>query len=283
MNEIQLSNGVKMSLNGYGVFQITDEKQCEDCVYEALKTGYRLIDTAACYGNERAVGRAIKRSELSRNEVFIVSKVWIQDTGYKKTLNSFEKTLQNLQTDYLDLYLIHMPYGDYHGSWKALEKLYHQGKVRAIGVCNFLEDRLVDLILTHEITPHINQVELHPFCQQKSLRKICDQYNVQLMAWAPFAQGQKNIFDHEVLKEVGKKYHKTPAQVILRWLQQNQIVSVFKSVHKERICQNFDINNFMLLDEDINIIEKLDEKQPLILNITSLDEVYRLHKITFEQ
>ncbi len=283
MDSIILNNGVKMPLLGLGVFQITDQDVCEDTVCHALKTGYRLIDTAACYGNERAVGRAIQKSGISRDEIFIVSKVWIQDAGYERTKQSFEKTLENLQTDYLDLYLIHMPYGDYHGSWRAMEELYDQGKIRAAGVCNFLEDRLVDLILSHRMVPAVNQMELHPFCQQRRLRETMDKYQIQMMAWAPFAEGRNNIFADSLLTEIGRKYDKTPAQTVLRWLMQSRIITIPKSVHPKRIEENFAIDDFSLSDMDMEQIGRMDMKESLILDITSLDEVYRLHGIRFEQ
>lgn len=283
MDSIILNNGVKMPLLGLGVFQITDQDVCEDTVCHALKTGYRLIDTAACYGNERAVGSAIQKSGISRDEIFIVSKVWIQDAGYERTKQSFEKTLENLQTDYLDLYLIHMPYGDYHGSWRAMEELYDQGKIRAAGVCNFLEDRLVDLILSHRMVPAVNQMELHPFCQQRRLRETMDKYQIQMMAWAPFAEGRNNIFADSLLTEIGRKYDKTPAQTVLRWLMQSRIITIPKSVHPKRIEENFAIDDFSLSDMDMEQIGRMDMKESLILDITSLDEVYRLHGIRFEQ
>lgn len=188
MTSLTLNNGISMPQQGLGVFQIPDAAECRQSVLSALETGYRLIDTAACYGNERAVGEAVKRSGLPREAVFLTSKVWIQDAGYEKTLASFEKTLDNLGTDYLDLYLIHMPYGDYHGSWRAMETLLQAGRVRAIGVCNFLPDRLVDLILTHSVVPAVNQIELHPFCQQQALRQVMAAYHIQPMAWAPPSQ-----------------------------------------------------------------------------------------------
>ena len=283
MKQIQLNNGITMPTLGFGVFQITDEKECEASVLTALKTGYRLIDTAACYGNERAVGKAIKESGIDRSEVFISSKVWIQDAGYEKTKVSFEKTLQNLQTDYLDLYLIHMPYGDYYGSWKAMEDLYEEGKIKAIGVCNFETDRLVDLILNNKIVPAINQIELHPFHQQTSLREVMKKYEICPMAWAPFAEGMHHIFTNETLQDIGKKYGKTPAQVILRWLLQEQIIAIPKSVHEERIQENFNVENFTLEKEDIAEIEKMDNAHSPILEIRSLEEVYRLYNIRFEQ
>jgi 2,5-diketo-D-gluconate reductase A len=228
MDSIPLNNDLKMPLLGFGVFQITDQEQCKQSVLNALKTGYRLIDTAACYGNEKAVGSAIQESGVAREDIVISSKVWIQDAGYAKTKESFEKTLRNLQTDYLDLYLIHMPYGDYHGSWTAMEELYLAWKIKEIRVSNFLPDRLVDLILSHQIVPAVNQIELHPFCQQKALRKIMERYDIKPMAWAPFAEGRNGIFQNQILMDIGLRYGKTPAQVILRWLRQNHIITIPK-------------------------------------------------------
>ena len=280
---IQLNNGVKMPPLGFGVFQITDQTICKQSVLTALRTGYRLIDTAACYGNEKAVGEAIRESGLDRKELFLTSKVWIQDAGYEKTMRSFEKTLENLQTDYLDLYLIHMPYGDYHGSWHAMEELYHAGKIRAIGVCNFLPDRLTDLILSHEIVPAVNQIELHPFCQQRLLRQVMEQYHITPMAWAPFAEGENGMFTNPVLTMIGAQYGKYPAQVALRWLRQEGIVAIPKSVHTERIQQNFDVDDFVLSPADMVQISAMDTGHSLILDVPSLNEVYRLHSIRFEQ
>ena len=280
---IQLNNGVKMPPLGFGVFQITDQTVCRQSVLTALRAGYRLIDTAACYGNEKAVGEAIRESGLDRKELFLTSKVWIQDAGYEKTMRSFEKTLENLQTDYLDLYLIHMPYGDYHSSWRAMEELYHAGKIRAIGVCNFLPDRLTDLILSHEIIPAINQIELHPFCQQRLLRQVMEQYHITPMAWAPFAEGQNGMFTNPVLTAIGAQYRKSPAQVALRWLRQEGIVAIPKSVHAERIQQNFDVDDFVLSPADMVQISAMDTGHSLILDVPSLNEVYRLHSIRFEQ
>ena len=283
MDTVELNNGIKMPLLGFGVFQVTDAGVCEAAVLHAVKTGYRMIDTAACYGNERAVGNAVKKSGVRREDIFLVSKVWIQDAGYEKTMRSFAKTLENLQTDHLDLYLIHMPYGDYHGSWRAMEELYREGKVRAIGVCNFLADRLADLILSHEIVPAVNQIELHPFCQQRNLREVMKRYDIAPMAWAPFAEGQNGLFSNQMLAMIGEKYGKTPAQVVLRWLRQSGIIAIPKSVHEERIEQNFAVDDFALSEEDMRAVEALDGGHPLILDITSLDEVYRLHGIRFEQ
>lgn len=280
---IQLNSGVKMPPLGFGVFQITDQTICKHSVLTALRTGYRLIDTAACYGNEKAVGEAIRESGLDRKDLFLVSKVWIQDADYEKTMRSFEKTLENLQTDYLDLYLIHMPYGDYHGSWRAMEELYHAGKIRAIGVCNFLPDRLADLILSHEIVPAVNQIELHPFCQQRLLRQVMEQYHITPMAWAPFAEGQNGMFTDPVLTAIGAQYGKSPAQVALRWLRQEGIVAIPKSIHAERIQQNFDVDDFVLSPADMVQISAMDTGHSLILDVPSLNEVYRLHSIRFEQ
>lgn len=283
METVRLNNGMEMPQLGFGVFQITDEEVCKASVLTALETGYRLIDTAACYGNERAVGAALSKSGLKREDVFLVSKVWIQDAGYEKTIKSFEKTMKNLGTDYLDLYLIHMPYGDYYGSWRAMEELYKAGKIRAIGVCNFLPDRLVDLILNSTVVPAVNQIELHPFCQQKALREVMQKYDIQSMAWAPFAEGQNHIFKNETLAEIGARYKKSAAQVILRWLRQEGIVAIPKSVHAERIAENFATDDFALTGAEMDEIRKMDTKHSLILEIRSLDEVYRLKNICFEQ
>ncbi|MBS5369257.1 MAG: aldo/keto reductase [Longibaculum muris] len=279
MEKLKLNNGIEMPQLGFGVFQITDYDLCKQSVKNAFKIGYRLIDTAACYGNEKAVGDAIRESQLTREELFISSKVWIQKDGYEGTKQTFMKSLDNLQTDYIDLYLIHMPYGDYHGSWRALEELYKEGKIKAIGVCNFLADRLVDLILTHDIVPAINQMELHPFYQQKELKQVMLKYDIQMMAWAPFAEGNRGIFTDEQLQRIGSLYQKTPAQVILRWLRQNHIIAIPKSIHEDRMIQNYSIDDFELSQEDMLIIEKMDENKPLILEITALNEVYRLHGI----
>lgn len=280
---IRLNNLVEMPQLGFGVFQITDEKECRESVLKALQTGYRLIDTAACYGNEQAVGAAVRESGISRKEIFLTSKVWIQDAGYDKTRRSFQKSLENLGTDYLDLYLIHMPYGDYYGSWRAMEELYREKKIRAIGVCNFESDRLVDLILNSEVVPAVNQIELHPFCQQKILREVMEQYDIKAMAWAPFAEGANGIFTNGMLAGIGGKYGKQPAQVILRWLRQKGIIAIPKSVHEERIRQNFDIDDFELDPEDMVQISRMDSGKSQILKIRSLAEVYRLYNIRFVQ
>lgn len=283
MDKFKLNNNFEIPSLGFGVFQIDDLSLCEESVLNALKTGYRMIDTAATYGNESAVGSAIKKSGIDRKEIFISSKVWIQDAGYDKTMKSFQKTLKNLQTDYLDLYLIHMPYGDYQGSWRAMEELYKAGKIKSIGVCNFLEDRLVDLILSNEVIPAVNQIEMHPFWQDKKLRNVMNKYDIKTMAWAPFAEGNNGLFTNEILTTIGNKYDKSPAQVVLRWLRQEGVIAIPKSVHKSRMEQNFDIDDFELTPEDMLRVENMDLDKSLILNITDLNEVYRLHGIIFEQ
>ena len=283
METVKLNNSVDMPQTGFGVFQVTDQEQCERAVLDALKVGYRLIDTAACYGNERAVGAALAKSGVPREDAFVTSKVWIQDAGYERTRASFEKTLANLGIDYLDLYLVHMPYGDYHGSWRAMEELVREGRVCAIGVCNFLPDRLADLVLSHDIAPAVNQIELHPFCQQRALRELMDRSGIKAMAWAPFAEGRDGIFGNETLAAIGAPYGKTPAQVILRWLRQEGIAAIPKSVHRERIEQNFALDDFALTPDDMECIRALDRARSLILDVGALDEVHRLHSIRFDQ
>nr|WP_318653401.1 aldo/keto reductase [Paenibacillus rhizovicinus] len=220
MQHVILNNGVEMPILGFGVYQIPDGQQCEQSVYDALLTGYRLIDTAAAYRNEEAVGRAIKRSGVAREELFVTTKLWIQDTGYERTKKAFENSLANLQLDYLDLYLIHQPFGDVYGSWRAMEELYREGKIRAIGVSNFQLDRLTDLIIHNEVTPAVNQVETHPFCQQIEGAQFMLENKVQIESWGPFAEGRNNLFQNEVLLSIAGKYNKSVAQVVLRWLIQ---------------------------------------------------------------
>ena len=266
MQTVTLNNGIKMPILGFGVYQITDLDVCEQCVYDALMTGYRLIDTAAAYQNEEAVGRAIKRSGVPREEIFVTTKLWIQDASYESTKKAFAKSLERLQLDYLDLYLIHQPFGDVYGSWRAMEELYREGKIRAIGVSNFQMDRLVDLIIHNEVVPAVNQIETHPFCQQIESAKLMKEYNVQIESWAPFAEGRNNIFQNEVLVSIAQKYNKSVAQVILRWLTQRGIVAIPKSVHKERIIENFNIFDFELSQEDMKMIATLDTKKSLFFS-----------------
>lgn len=258
MKTVKLNNGIEMPLLGFGVFQVTDPKECERSVMDAIVTGYRLIDTAASYMNEPAVGNAIKKSGLARKDLFITTKLWVQDTGFENTKKAFEKSLNKLQLDYLDLYLIHQPYGDVHGSWRAMEELYNEGKVRAIGVSNFHPDRLMDIITFNEITPAVNQIETHPFNQQIETQKFLIENKVQIESWGPFAEGKNNIFQNELLSSIGGKYDKTIAQVILRWLIQRGVVAIPKSVKRERITENFNIFDFELSDEDMVAITTLD-------------------------
>jgi len=265
MQKVVLNNGVEMPILGYGVFQITDLNQCEQCVYDAIKLGYRLIDTAASYMNEEAVGRAIKRAIeegiVRREELFITTKLWIQDAGYESTKKAFEKSLKKLQLDYIDLYLIHQPFGDVHCSWRAMEELYNKGLVRAIGVSNFQPDRLMDLIVHHEVVPAVNQIEIHPFYQQTESIEFMRKYNIQPEAWAPFAEGRNHIFQNEVLVSIAKKHNKTVAQVILCWLVQRGIVTIPKTVNKERMIENISIFDFELDQEDMAKIAALDKKE----------------------
>ena len=249
-----------MPILGFGVFQVPDLEECERSVYEALQTGYRLIDTAASYLNEDAVGKAMKRSGVPREELFVTTKLWIQDAGFERTKKAFEKSLHRLQLDYLDLYLIHQPFGDVYGSWRAMEDLYREGKIKAIGVSNFQPDRIMDLILHNEVVPAINQIETHPFNQQIETQKFLQENSVQIESWGPFAEGKNNIFQNEVLLSIAGKYKKTVAQVILRWLTQRRVVVIPKSVRKERIVENFSIFDFELSSEDMDAIKALDTK-----------------------
>jgi len=282
MQTVMLNNGVKMPILGFGVYQITDLDVCEQCVYDALMTGYRLIDTAAAYQNEEAVGRAIIRSGVPREEIFVTTKLWIQDAGYESTKKAFARSLERLQLDYIDLYLIHQPFGDVYGSWRAMEELYREGKVRAIGVSNFYMDRLIDLILHHDVIPAVNQIETHPFCQQVESADFMKQHGVQIESWAPFAEGRNNIFQNEVLASIAKKHNKSVAQVILRWLTQRGIVAIPKSVHKERIVENFQIFDFELDQEDMNKIATLDTKQSLFFSHRDPEMVKWLCQFRFE-
>ena len=277
MEYVTLNNGVKMPQLGFGVYQITDPAQCEQAVKDAVSVGYRLIDTAASYGNEEAVGRAIRSCNVPREELFITTKAYIQQMGYKKTKQAFQESLDNLGLQYLDLYLIHMPFGDYYGSWKALEELYREGKVRAIGVCNFLPDRLLDLYYNAEITPQIDQIERHPHYQRKEDLEIMDELKVQPQAWAPFAEGLKGMFDEPILKEIAEKYDKTVAQIILRWNVQQGVIVIPKSVHRERMRENLDIWNFKIGDDDMERIGSLDKNCPSMLDTRKVSEVKRVY------
>lgn len=263
MNEILLNNGVKMPMIGYGVFQIQDLAQCEQCVYDAIQAGYRLIDTASVYGNETAVGLAIKRSGIQREDLFITSKLWVQDAGYESAKKAIDLTLENLQTDYIDLYLIHRPFNDYYGAYRAMEEAYKEGKIKAIGLSNFDAARIVDLMMNNEIKPAVVQVECHPFYQQEDLREFLQENNILMEAWAPFAEGKKHIFQNDVLKTIAQKYEKSVAQVILRWNIQRQIVPLSKTVHTNRMEENLAVFDFELSQEDMHFIASLDENQTL--------------------
>jgi len=260
MQKVKLNNGVEMPLLGFGVFQITDAAECERIVVDAIQTGYRLIDTAASYLNEEAVGRGIKRSGVAREELFITTKLWIQKNGYEGTKRAFENSLKRLQLDYLDLYLIHQPYGDIYGEWRAMEDLYQEKKIRAIGVANFQPDRIMDLMINNKIIPAVNQIEVNPFNQQIDTQKFLQENNVQVEAWAPFAEGRNNIFKNELLLSIAAKYKKSVAQVILRWVSQRGIVVLSKSVHKERMMENISVLDFELSTNDMAAITTLDTK-----------------------
>lgn len=266
METVKLNNGIKMPILGFGVFQIPDLKECENSVLDALETGYRLVDTAAAYMNEPAVGNAIKKSGVSREDLFITTKLWLQDTGYENTKKAFDNSLNKLGLDYLDLYLIHQPYGDVHGSWKAMEELYKAGKVRAIGVSNFHPDRVMDLIVFNEVVPAVNQIETHPFQQQSENQRFLQENGVQIESWGPFAEGKNGLFQNEVLTDIGRKYNKSVAQVVLRWLIQRGVVAIPKSVRKERIRENFEVFDFELNDEDMNAIASLDKKTSIFFD-----------------
>lgn len=258
MEFVTLNNGIKMPLQGFGVFQVLDLAQCEQAVSDAIDTGYRLIDTAAAYMNEQAVGAAIKKCGVSRSELFITTKLWVQDMSYDGAKRAFETSLKNLGLEYLDLYLIHQPMGDYFGAYRAMEELYKEGVVRAIGVCNFYPHVLADLCESVEIVPAVNQIELHPFFQQDNALSLMKEYGIVSEAWGPFAEGKHGIFTHPVLTDIGQKYGKTAAQVALRWNVQRGVVVIPKSVHKDRMAQNFDIWDFKLSDSDMAEISKLD-------------------------
>ncbi len=266
MKTVTLNNGVEMPMEGFGVFQIPDEQACEQAVLEAIETGYHLIDTAAAYFNEQAVGNAIKKCNVPREELFITSKLWIQDAGYENAKKAFQTTLDKLGLKYLDLYLIHQPFSDYYGSWRAMEELYEQGKIRAIGVCNFYPDRLADLCVNANVVPAVNQVELHPFFAQSEALEVMREFHVQAEAWGPMAEGKHGIFTHPVLTKIGQKYGKTAAQVALRWNIQREVVIIPKSTHRERMEENLAIWDFNLTEEEMAEINALDIGHSEIVN-----------------
>lgn len=255
-----------MPVLGFGVYQIADAAECEQSVLDAIQAGYRSIDTAAAYGNEAAVGRAIKSSGIPREALFITTKLWIADAGYDQAKVAFETSLKKLQLDYLDLYLIHQPFGDVYGAWRAMEELYAAGKIRAIGVSNFQPDRIMDLIVHNKVVPAINQIETHPFCQQIETQKFLQENNVQIESWGPFAEGKNNMFSNELLAAIASKHHKSVAQVILRWLTQRGVIVIPKSVRKERIAENINIFDFELTAEDMDKISSLDTKKSVFFD-----------------
>jgi 2,5-diketo-D-gluconate reductase A len=260
MQNVKLNNGVEVPVLGFGVFQITDLTECERSVVDAINSGYNHIDTAASYLNEDAVGRGIKQSGVAREKLFITTKLWIQRNGYEGTIKAFENSLKRLQVEYIDLYLIHQPYGDVYGEWRAMEDLYREKKIRAIGVANFYPDRIMDLMIHNEITPAVNQIEVNPFNQQIDTQKFLQENNIQIEAWAPFAEGRNNIFSNEQLLQVAAKYDKSTAQVILRWLLQRGIVVLSKSVRKERMMENINVLDFEISTDDMAVITTLDTK-----------------------
>jgi diketogulonate reductase-like aldo/keto reductase len=260
MQTVVLNNGIEIPILGFGVFQVTDPAECERSVVDAIQAGYSHIDTAASYQNEEAVGRGIKQGGVARENLFITTKLWIQSNGYEGTIKAFERSLKRLQLDYIDLYLIHQPFGDVYGEWRAMEELYHQGKIRAIGVSNFQPDRIIDLIIHNKITPAVNQIEVNPFQQQIDTQKFLQENSVQVEAWAPFAEGKNNIFQNELLLYIAAKHKKSVAQVILRWLVQRGIIALSKSTRKERMMENINVFDFEFSRDDMAAIATLDTK-----------------------
>src|ERR671933_1155340 len=279
MKNVVLNNGVEMPILGFGVYQITDAEECERSVYEAISVGYRLLDTAAAYGNEEAVGRAIKRSGVARGELSVTTKLWVQDAGYESAKQAFERSLKRLQLDYLDLYLIHQPFGDVYGAWRDMEKLYRDGRVRAIGVSNFYPDRLMDLMIHNDVVPAVNQIEFHPFNQQIDTQAFLQANGVQIESWGPFAEGKHSIFENEVLRSIAGKYQKTVAQIILRWLTQRGVVAIPKSVRPERIAGNFDVFDVELSPDDMAAIAALDTKTSSFFDHRDPASVKRLGEV----
>jgi 2,5-diketo-D-gluconate reductase A len=257
---VVLNNGVEMPLLGFGVFQMTDLAECERAVFDAISTGYRLIDTAAAYGNEEAVGNAIKRAGVPREELFVTTKLWISDAGEGRTRQAFERSLERLGLDYLDLYLIHQPFGDVYGAWRDMEALYREGRIRAIGVSNFQPDRVMDLMVHHDVVPTVNQIETHPFNQQIDTQRFLQENGVQIESWGPFAEGRNNLFQNELLQSLAGKYNKSVAQIVLRWLTQRGVVAIPKSVRKERIEENVNVFDIELSPDDMAAIATLDTK-----------------------
>ena len=272
-----LNNGVKMPMEGFGVFQVPDPKQCEQSVLDAISVGYRLIDTAASYRNEEAVGAAIAKSGVSREDLFITTKLWVSDASYEGAKKAFETSMEKLGLEYLDLYLLHQPMGDYYGAYRAMEELYKEGRIRAIGVCNFYPHVLADFCETVEVIPAVNQIELHPFFQQPDALALMKEYEVQPEAWGPFAEGKHGIFTNPVLTEIGAKYGKSAAQAVLRWNVQRGVVVIPKSVHRDRMEQNMNIWDFRLTDEEMEMITPMDLRHSEIVNHFDSRFVQMLH------
>jgi 2,5-diketo-D-gluconate reductase A len=279
---VKLNNGVEMPILGFGVYQVPDPDECERSVSEALRTGYRLIDTAAAYLNEEAVGRAIQKSGVAREELFVTTKIWVQDAGYESAKKAFEKSLKRLQLSYLDLYLIHQPFGDVYGSWRAMEELCREGRIRAIGVSNFQPDRVMDLIVHNQVVPAVNQIETHPFCQQIETQAFMQTNQVQMESWGPFAEGRNNIFQNEVLVSIAREHKKAVAQVILRWLIQRGVVVIPKSVHQERIIENFNVFDFELSPQNMAAIATLDTNRSSFFDHRDPEMVKRLGTVKLD-
>jgi diketogulonate reductase-like aldo/keto reductase len=276
MKKITLNNGVEMPILGFGVYQMTNPEECEQAVFDAIQAGYRLIDTAASYQNEIQVGNAVNESGVPRADLFITTKLWVQDASYEGAKQALANSLKRLQLDYIDLYLIHQPYGDVYGAWRAMEEMYSAGKVKAIGVSNFHPDRVMDLMLHNQIIPAVNQIETHPFCQQIATQKFLKENNIQMESWGPFAEGKNDIFKNKTLVALAGKYNKSVAQVILRWLTQRGVVAIPKSIHQERIIENFNIFDFELSSEDLRAIAALDTGKTMFFDHRDPEWVKRL-------
>ena len=281
MQKIKLNNGIEMPLLGLGVFQIADLDECEQTVLTAIKSGYRLVDTASFYQNESAVGNAIRKSGVPREELFVTTKLWVQDTGYEKTKTAFERSLKELQLEYLDLYLIHQAMGDYYGSWRAMEELYKEGKIRAIGISNFFPDRVVDLVAHNEIVPAVNQIEVNPVYQRATEQELLQKNGILTQSWASFAEGKNDIFNNEVLTAIGNQYGKSVAQVTLRWLIQRGVAVIPKSVREERMVENADIWDFELGTKDMEAIATLDTGKSVFFDHRDPETAEWLTKLTF--
>lgn len=274
INYVTLNNGIQIPPIGFGVFRITDEKECEDAVLQAIQTGYRLIDTASAYENETAVGNAVRKSNISREELFVMTKLWITDTSYEGAYRGLEKSLERLQMDYVDLYVIHQPYHDYYGAWRALEELYRQGKVRAIGVDNFTQDRLADFLFFNDMVPMVNLIECNAFFQREDEVQYMEKHDIQMMAWSPLAAGSADLCNNTVLCQIAEKYNKSVPQIILRWLTQRGIVPLVKSIKAARMKENIDIFDFSLTESDMKKIQKLDTGHSCFAPRRTGEEVY---------